>query len=65
MPAIFVGKKNIVPNDLKKPLKIRGSCISYIVALFTKVERSPEYFNDAKYINIVTMENGKDKIGIL
>jgi hypothetical protein len=33
--------------------------------LFTSDERSPEYFKDAKYKNIVTIENGKESIGIL
>jgi hypothetical protein len=65
IPAILFGKKNILPNDLKKPLAIKGKLISYIVELFTSDESNPEYLRDARYKNIVTIENGRDKIGIL
>jgi len=62
---MFKGRKNIVPKDLKNPLIKRGRFISCIDALFTKLLKSAEYFKDARYINIVTMEKGSESIGIL
>ena len=62
---MLFGKKNIVPKDLKNALKMSGKSISYMVLLLTSVESSPEYFKEAKYINIVTIEKGSDRIGIL
>ena len=64
-PAMLLGRKKIAPSDLRKPLSIAGSAISYIVALFISVESSPEYCSDARYTKSVTMEKGSESMGIL